>query len=208
MPLVKKTLADPKPVAEDGLQALTARLQSAKPEDRWEAARQLAAFPESLPALARLLESEPDERVREAALTSLAKSNSVAGFDIILPYVRADDAALRTAALDALKLMPEPVAARLDALLADPDTDIRVLACDLARAAAPAMAQKSLAAILTTEREINVCAAAVDLLAEIGTPEILPALAACAQLLSDPFLRFSIETATAQINARSAQPPA
>lgn len=208
MPLVKKTLADPKPPAPTGLPALTAALQSAKPEERWEAARQLAAFPESLPALAALLESEPDARVREAALTSLAKSNSLAGFDIILRYLRADDAALRTAALDALKLMPEPVAARLDALLADPDTDIRVLACDLARVAPPAISQKSLAAILQTEPEVNVCAAAVDLLAEIGTREILPSLAACAQRVFDPFLQFSIEMATAQIKARSAPPPA
>jgi hypothetical protein len=102
--------------------------------------------------------------------------------------------------------MPELVAARLDALLADTDTDIRVLACDLARVAPPAISQKSLAAILQTEQEINVCAAAVDLLAEIGTPEILPALAACAQRVSAPFLLFSIETATAQINSRSAPP--
>jgi HEAT repeat protein len=208
MPLVKKTLADPKPAAYNGLQALAARLQSATPEDRWEAARQLAAFPEGLTVLAELLETEPDARVREAALTSLAKSNSVESFDIILRYLRVDDSELRTAALDALKLMPEPVAARLDELLADADMDIRVLACDLARVAAPAIAQKSLARVLQTEQNINVCAAAVDLLAEIGTPEILPALAACGQRLPDPFLRFSIETATAQIHSRSAPPKA
>ncbi len=187
---------------------MTARLQSAKAEDRWEAARQLAGFPESRAALAALLESEPDKRVREAALTSLAKPNTIEGFDIILPYLRVDDAALRTAALDALKLMPDAAGRRLDALLADADTDIRVLACDLARAVPPAIAQKSLAAILPTEQDINVCAAAIDLLAEIGTPEILPALAACGQRHCVPFLRFSIEMATARINARSAPPPA
>lgn len=206
MPLVKKTLADPKPA--DGLQALIARLQSAKPEDRWEAARQLAAFPESLPALAALLAREPDERVREAALTSLAQRNNVESFDIILNYLRADDASLRTAALDALKLMPDIAGDRLEALLADADVDIRVLACDLARVVPPGISQKSLAAILATDQKINVCAAAIDLLAEIGTPEILPSLAACAQRLSDPFLNFSIEMAVAQINARSARPPA
>lgn len=206
MPLVKKTLADLKPAG--GLQALTARLQSAKPEDRWEAARQLAAFPESLTALAALLEREPDERVREAALTSLAQRNSIESFGIILHYLRVDDAALRTAALDALKLMPEIAGHRLNALLADTDADIRVLACDLARVVPPAISQRSLAAILRTEQKINVCAAAVDLLAEIGTSEILAELAACAQRLPDPFLRFSIETATSQINARSAQPRA
>jgi hypothetical protein len=207
MPLVRKKLSDPQP-EDAGLQALTARLQSAKADDRWEAARQLAEFPQSVPALAKLLDSEQDERVREAALTSLARRNNAESFDIILRFLRVDDAALRTAALDALKLMPELAATRLDALLADADADIRVLACDLARIVPPAVSQKSLAAILQTEQEINVCAAAVDLLAEIGTPEILPQLAACAQRLSAPFLRFSIEMATTQIHARSAAPNA
>jgi hypothetical protein len=206
MPLVKKTLAGVKPAA--GLAALTAGLQSATAQARWEAARQLAEFPESVPALAALLERETDARVREAAFSSLAQRDEGARFDIILKYLRVDNAALRTAALDALKLMPDAAGHRLDALLADADTDIRILVCDLARAVAPAVAQQSLAAVLHTEPTINVCAAAIDLLAEIGTPEILAALAACAQRLPDPFLRFSIETATAQIKARSAPPQA
>jgi hypothetical protein len=206
MPLVKKTLAGVQPAA--GLPALTAGLQSATAQARWEAARQLAEFPEGVPALAALLERETDARVREAAFSSLAQRDEGARFDIILKYLRVDNAALRTAALDALKLMPDAAGHRLDALLADADTDIRVLACDLARAVAPAVAQQSLAAVLHTEPTINVCAAAIDLLAEIGTPEILAALAACAQRLPDPFLRFSIETATAQIKARSAPPQA
>jgi hypothetical protein len=207
MPLVKKSLADRQPPAvADGLAQATDRLHSANAQDRWEAARQLAEFAGAATVLSRHLTEEQDERVREAVLTSLAKINNDESFDAILPYLRVDDAAIRTAALDALKLMPDVAGARLDVLLHDPDADVRVLACDLARAVPPAIAQKSLAAILASEAEINVCAAAIDLLAEIGTPEILPELALCAERFSAPFLNFSVQIATNQINARSARP--
>ena len=185
-----------------------ARLHSVNVQDRWEAARQLAEFASAVPELGRHLADEQDERVREAVLTSLAKINSIESFDTILRYLRVDDASFRTASLDALKLMPDAAGSRLDALLHDPDTDVRVLACDLARAVPPAIAQKSLGAILASEPEINVCAAAIDLLAEIGTPEILPDLTLCAERFSIPFVNFSIKMARDQITARSTQPQA
>ncbi len=191
---------------DDGQHGAAAALRSARAQARWQAARRLAEFADAVPDLARQLSEEPDERVREAILTSLAHINNGESFDAILGYLRVDDAALRTAALDALKLMPDVAGLRLDALLQDPDSDVRVLACDLARVAAPELAQKSLAKVLTSEPEINVCAAAIDLLAEIGTAAILPDLAACAERFSAPFLRFSIQMAKDQIDARSAQP--
>jgi hypothetical protein len=206
LPLVKKSLGERRPAIDGGLPQATARLLSLNAQDRWEAARQLAEFVDAVPELSRHLAEEQDEHVREAILTSLAKINTGESFDAILRYLRVDDAAFRTAALDALKLMPDVAGSRLDVLLHDPDVDVRVLVCDLARAVPPAIAQRSLGAILPSEVEINVCAAAIDLLAEIGTPEILPDLAQCAQRFSVPFLNFSVKIATDQINARSARP--
>ncbi len=191
---------------DDGQQGAAAALRSASAQARWQAARRLAEFADAVPELARQLSEEPDDRVREAILTSLTHIHTAESFDAILGYLRVDDAALRTAALDALKLMPDAVGLRLDALLQDPDTDVRVLACDLARVAPPDLAQKSLAKVLATEPEINVCAAAIELLAEIGTPEILPELERCADRFGTPFLHFSVRMAKDQIIARSAQP--
>ncbi len=190
-----------------GQHEAAAGFRSASAQARWQAARRLAEFADAVPELARQLGEEPDERVREAILTSLAQINNGESFDAILGYLRVDDAALRTAALDALKLMPDVAGVRLDALLRDPDSDVRVLACDLARVAAPALAQKSLAKVLAIEPEINVCAAAIELLAEIGTPEILPELQRCADRFGAPFLHFSVRMAKDQIIARSAHPP-
>jgi HEAT repeat protein len=207
VPLVKKPLAAAKPkTADDGMPQALARLNSVNAQDRWEAARHLADFPGAVAELSRHLGEEQDPHVREAVLTSLARINNGNSFDAILRYLRADDASLRTAALDALKLMPDAAGSRLDALLRDPDVDVRVLACDLARIAPAAIARQSLSSILATEPDINVCAAAIDLLAEIGTPEMLPRLAQCAARFAAPFLNFSVQIATDQISARSAPP--
>ena len=54
-----------------------------------------------------------------------------------------------------------------------------------------------LGALLERESDVNVCAAAVDVLAEIGDATILPALARCAERFSgEPFLVFAVKVAS------------
>jgi hypothetical protein len=61
-----------------------------------------------------------------------------------------------------------------------------------------------LAELLTREREANVCAAAIDVLAEAGRPEALQALADCESRFSDePFLTFAIGIARQRIHSQS-----
>ena len=124
-----------------------------------------------------------------------------------MPCLRSDDASLRTGALDALRAMPRrAVAPHLPRLLADPDADVRLLSCELVRDLPAERGQRGCCAICSTrETETNVCAAAVEVLAEIGGPEALPALARCAERFADdPFLAFAIKVATDRIGA---QPP-
>jgi len=113
---------------------------------------------------------EKDSRVREAIFTSLVRMATPQSALTILPHLRSDDATLRTGALDALRMMPEATQPHLKALLGDPDADVRLLACDLVRAQSPADATQMLTALLETEPEPNVCAAAVDVLAEVCEP--------------------------------------
>ena len=75
--------------------------------------------------------------------------------------IRSDEAAVRTAALDALRVMPQALATHLSALLRDPDADVRLLACDLARELPQPLATRLLCDLLATEQEVNVCGAAV-----------------------------------------------
>jgi HEAT repeat protein len=82
-----------------------------------------------------------------------------------------------------------------------------VLACDLARAPAITGAADLLCDLLERDPSANVCAAAVEVLAEIGGESALPALAHCAERFpADPFLAFAVEMATRQILSQSPAP--
>jgi HEAT repeat protein len=198
MPLIRKPSGNaptpPAPAAAD--------LTSASADARWTAARSLTA-PADVPALAAALVGEADPRVREAILTSLARIGDVAAAEAAIPLVRSDDASLRTAALDALHAMPAAVAAVLPGLLDDRDADVRLLACELVRAMPGAEPTRLLADLLDRETEPNVSAAAIEVLAEVGGPEALPALARCAERFADlPFLAFSVRVARERIGAK------
>lgn len=180
----------------------TPALHAGTPQERWVAARALAASPESVPALSQALGMEADERVREAIFTSLVRINTAESLETLVGALRCDDASLRNGALDALKAMSGQVEAKLEALLHDADDDVRILACDLARDLASDGTVALLANLLETDAAVNVCVAAVDTLAEIGSSDSLPALARCADRFPNrPFLRFAVAAATGRISA-------
>ena len=205
MPLVRKGGGGPLPGA--GVPGAEAQLHGATPDERWIAARALAGQAQAVGELSAALSIEPDARVREAILTGLARIGTPESAEAILPLIRSDDADLRTGALDALRVMPRALEAHLAGLLGDPDADVRLLACDLARDLPPAVATRLLSELLDHEYEANVCAAAVDVLAECGGPEALPALSACASRFADvPFLVFSLRLAGERIRTQSTAP--
>jgi HEAT repeat protein len=89
-------------------------------------------------------------------------------------------------------------------LLGDPDADVRLLACELVRNQPAGEANGLLAALLASETEANVCGAAVEVLAEIGTPAALPLLAQCAaRFPDDSFLAFAIGMARDRIGSQA-----
>jgi HEAT repeat protein len=146
--------------------------------------------------------TEADLRVREAIFTSLVRIGSRDAVEAVIFCLRGDDAALRTGALDAMRAMIGAVHPVLPSLLADPDADIRVLACDLARELPSADATKLLCDVLSRETEANVCAAAVDVLADVGGAAALPVLETTAARFGDvTFLRFAVKIALERILA-------
>jgi hypothetical protein len=176
-------------------------------EQRWSAARTLADQPNGGEALAAALPDEQDPRVREAILTGLVRHPGDASVSAVLALIRSDEASVRTGALDCLRAMPAALAPRLDEILADPDPDVRLLACDLARGLPAAEASRSLCDLLERDTEANVCAAAIDALAEVGGPEARPSLERCAErFAAEPFLRFAVTAALNRIGASSPGP--
>lgn len=176
-------------------------LASPAAEERWAAAR-ASGDGKFVRPLADALQSETVPRVREALLTSLVRIGSPESVAAVLPLVRSDEASLRIAALDALRIMVRDSDELLPSLLHDADVDVRILSCDLARALPDQKASALVCDVLRSEPDPNVCAAAVEVLAEVGRDDALPVLAACATKFSGtPFLVFAIQVASDRIRA-------
>jgi hypothetical protein len=200
MPLVRKP-STPAPAAA-AVSPIEGTSIEGTSEERWAAARAAAEKPDGVALLAAALPQEGDPRVREAIFTGLARIATAESAAAVLPYLRSDDASLRTAAGDALRAMPEAASLHLPRLLADADADVRLLSCELARGLPDGDANRLLCELLEVEAEKNVCAAAVEVLAEIGRPEALPSLTRCAARFDgDPFIAFSIKVAIDRIVA-------
>lgn len=200
MPLVRKGGSGPTPPPAID----TPSLASDTPEARWSAARAIPLSAEGVKALAEALGLERDDRVREAIFTRLASAATPQSVEAVLPHLRSDDARLRTGALDALRAMPEAVAPRLADLLADPDPDVRLLSCEIARGLPGPDATRLLCDLLDRETVANVCGAAAEVLAEIGGPEAAPVLERCADRFEgDPFLAFAFRVAIERTRAAS-----
>lgn len=202
MPLVRKPSAPAPATAPEGPD-LAETLRRGTDDERWAAARNAFEVPEGLALLSEALSREHVPRVREAIFTALAKIGTPEAASTVLPHLRSDDAAQRTASLDALRAMPLAAGRHLPQLLRDSDQDVRLLACEIARSLPTDDAGRELIELIEREQNANVCAAAVEVLAETGSSSSLPALARCgARFPDDPFLGFAVKAATDRIGSR------
>jgi HEAT repeat protein len=208
MPLIRKPTDRPRDQKPD-TSAVLKSLGSPDADLRWAAAREAVNVPGGGAALAAALPTEVDPRVREAMLTSLAQIGTPEAVDAITALLRADNASLRTGALDTLRIVAAQVHDFIPRLLSDRDVDVRILSCELARSLDDAEATRLMCGLLAIEPQANVCAAAVDVLAEVGTVDALPALRDCALRFRDsPFLVFAIKVVVDRLAPRSPRPSA
>ncbi len=185
----------------DDLSAQIAALADQDAERRWAAARALGGRAEAVPALASALQSEATPRVREAIMTALMRVGDEASVKTLLPYLRAQDASQRAAAIEALQSLPEAIEPFIAALFHDPESDVRILATELVRNMPAADATRLLCDLLASEQHANVCGAAIDVLAEVGTRDAIPVLEMCRRrFAATPFLPFAVSAAIAQIS--------
>ena len=199
MPLVRKP-SPPAAIVEPTTRDVWRALESPRPDERWAAARAATELAEGCAALVAALGREQDARVREAMFTSLSRIPTGESAAALTSFLRSDDAQLRSGALRSLGAMVAIMADLLPALLEDADVDVRILSCELARQVPGPDANRLLSALLLREEDVNVCAAAIDVLAEVGTPASLPSLEACADRFPEaPFLRFSLDIAVNRI---------
>ena len=205
MPFVKRDVTAPskeRRPTDDTVASHVAALSSPDSETRWSAARALGGRADAVPALAAALAPEPVARVREAIMTALMRVGDEASVMALLPYLRSQDAALRGAShRGAAGLAGSDPAVHDVAAGATAIPTCGILATELARNMPAADATRLLCRLLEHEQHPNVCAAAIDVLAEVGTREAVPALQSCAERFAGtPFLPFAASTAIARIS--------
>lgn len=172
---------------------LVTALRASDPAARRAAAMQLGGVARATRALARRVGEEMDGTAREAMLTALLATNTAEAVDGLIGYLRSEDAALRSAVADVLAAMSS-TAVVVPGLLDDPDPDVRILTI-MAVAALPAPeVPEWLRAVATTDPHANVVGAAINELAEVGTPAMAADVRAAARRFpDDPFLAFACD---------------
>ncbi|KAA0680761.1 HEAT repeat domain-containing protein [Roseomonas genomospecies 6] len=167
---------------------------------RRTAARACRAFPDAIDLIAGRLEVEDDTRVVEALVLNLVAIGGPAAAAVLAPLLRSDRAGCRFAAAEALADMGQDALPFFDTLIRDPDPQVRIMAAEIGRGRAGGAVAQTLEHLLASEKEVNVCCAFIDVLAETGTANTAAVLAAVLQRIpNSPFLRFSVETALSRL---------
>jgi HEAT repeat protein len=181
--------------------ALALELDNPNPVARRWAARDLQDCPEATPALVVRLQVEAEISVREVILTSLTRLGDDIAVAGLVQCLRSEDAALRNEALEAMKQLPEEVAPIMLGLLGDADPDVRIFAVNILETLCHPDVEAWLIRVLETDPHINVCATAVDLLVEVGSPAARAALVQLQGRFPDePYIQFAADLALRRIH--------
>jgi len=181
---------------------LFSQLGNTDPEVRRVAAMELAGDIESVSELLAQLADEENHAVRQAIVSSLAAIGGASVVEGVLGYLRSDDASLRNDVIDLLKDQPDAIAPFMPKLLGDPDPDVRIFAVNILESLKHPQVLDWLISVIETDRHINVCATAVDLIGEVGDARARVPLARLEERFADePFITFAVASALDRISA-------
>jgi HEAT repeat protein len=197
MALIKRerpTTNENKRRCDRDLAALLVQLNSVDAAERRWAARDLATYPESVGALCQLLATEEEEAVRAALFHSLVEIGNEEATTGLIALLRSEDASLRNGSIASLKCLPDRFRLYSEALLCDGDPDVRMFTVIILAGLPHTDVPRILLEHIAVEREANVCAAALDALAEMADSDMIPALTALKGRFADiPFITFAVD---------------
>ena len=180
---------------------LLVELSDPNPTARRWAARDLINCPEAAAALVERLKIEPEVSVREVILTTLTRLGYPSAVAALTDCLRSDDAALRNEVIEAMKQLPDEVAHIMCELLSDTDSDVRILAVNILESLRHPDVESWLIEVIENDQHVNVCAAAVDLLGEVGTEAALGPLSQLkARFTDEPYIQFAADLALRRIH--------
>jgi HEAT repeat protein len=204
MGLVKgKTVRSSKkavPIEQPSCEKLAAELEDSDATVRRHAAQKIAPCLDAVPALIDRLKREENTAVREAILHSLLRLHDPSIGLGLADCLRSEDAALRNDVIEAFKQLGEEVAPILRTLLSDPDPDVRIFVVNILNSGHYPDAEFWLIDLIERDEHVNVCAAAVDLLCEVGTEVALdPLLHLKARFAHEAYIQFAADLALKRI---------
>jgi len=209
-PQKKAPAASSEPVAEKRAQVRTRETllqqlsEGPTPDVRCWAARDLRVHPDAVLDLTRALGSESNRAVREAILSSLL---SIGGKDVareLASFLQSEDASLRSAVIEALSDLPQEMAAMVERLLSDEDSDVRLFAVDVLRGLPHPRTAEWLIEVVEREPHLNVVVEALEALGVVGTRALVPRLEGCrGRFEGDVYFGFAISTALSRMQERS-----
>jgi HEAT repeat protein len=195
------------PVSEDERKkprdcaSLELELDNPNPVARRWAARDLTDCPGASAALLKRLQQEKDMSVREIILTTLTALGDEVAVAGLVECLRSEDAGLRNEAIEAMKQLPEEVAAIMRGLLADSSPDVRIFAVNILESLRHPEVEAWLIRVIDDDPHLNVCATAVDLLGEVGSSSAIKALRRLKMRFADePYIQFAADLALKRIS--------
>lgn len=166
---------------------------------RW-AALDLANFPEASALLVKQYKQEQDAFVRDAILSSLTHLRDPMAITTLVECLRSEDVALRNEVIEIFKQLPDEIAPIMDSLLVDSDPDVRIFAVNILESLRHEKVETWLISVIERDAHINVCAAALDLLGEVGTRHAVQAIQQLkARFTNEPYIGFAADLALKSI---------
>ncbi|MEN3276529.1 MAG: hypothetical protein V7631_2319 [Massilia sp.] len=171
-----------------------ARLAAPLPAERRAAAQALATEPQAVGALLAALAREPAVAVMTALLAALVEIGTGEAQAGLADCLRSENAWLRNAAIHVLRATPQQAAPLVVDLLADPERDVRILAIGILDAVRDPRVEAWLIDVIERDDDVNVCGAAIDLLAEVASPAAAePVARLLARWPDEPYIRFAAQ---------------
>ncbi|MYM39198.1 HEAT repeat domain-containing protein [Duganella qianjiadongensis] len=147
-------------------------------------------------ALLARLPREPEAAVRAIILSTLLKLADQGVVLQLLACLRSGEPALCQEIIGVLQQLPALVAPQIPALLRDSDSALRILTVNILESLRHADVEALLLEVIARDEHLNVCAAAVDLLGEVGSAAArLPLQQLKQRFAGEPYIAFAADLA-------------
>lgn len=171
---------------------------SSNREEKVAAACQLGSVgnKEAIQALSRALRKEADPLVREAIIGALLVCDTEAVVEEMAELLKSEDASCRSAAFEILSYKCcDDVIETWEKLLQKEDRDVRITAVHALGRSICSKSAELFRQVILQDEDVNVVAAAIEYLAEIGEPRDAELIRTVMEKFQNPFLEVTARRA-------------